>query len=116
MKRLLILLAAALVLLVQSCMDPEPSEISVIATLDGQPKTCLVKVFNSNHKQVQEVNTDTLGLVYVKQLAPGTYHLEFATTMGEPYPAKKTVEVGAGDSVQCKVELSEVPTDTSGGS
>jgi hypothetical protein len=116
MKRLLISLAAACVLLLQSCIDAEPGEISVIATLDGQPKTCIVKVFNSNHKQIQEANTDNIGLVYIKQLAPGTYYLEFASTLGEPYPAKAEVEVRAGDSVQAKVELNEVPVDTSGGS
>jgi hypothetical protein len=107
MKRLLIVLALALTVLAQSCMDPEPAEISVIAFENGNPRACMVNVFNANHKQVQQVNTDGQGLVYIKQLAPGTYHLEFATIMGEPYPAKATVDLKGGDSLPVRVELTE---------
>jgi hypothetical protein len=71
----------------------------------------MVNVFNSSHKQVQQVNTDQQGLVYVKQLPPGTYYLEFTTIMGDPYPAKATVELRAGDSQPVQVELTQAAPD-----
>ena len=92
-----------------SCMDPEPAEISVIATMDGQPQNARVQVFNSSGKQIQEVYLDR-GIQYIKQLLPGKYTLKFLDNQGNFYPAIREVNIDAGDSVPVEVDLN----DTSG--
>jgi hypothetical protein len=111
MKRLFLALSAALVLLAQGCMDAEPAEISVRATIGGQPTPCVVKLFNAKHVQIREDSTDMQGLLYIKPLAPGDYHLEFADRDGNAYPAKKAISLSAGASEIVDVELNEAPTE-----
>ena len=77
--------------------------------MNGQRRVCGVQVFNSKGIQIQEKHTDFQGLVFVKQLAPGTYTLKFIDNEGNYYPAEKTVNVREGDSVIVDVELTEAP-------
>jgi hypothetical protein len=91
------------------CFDPEPSEISIIATMNGERQGVTVQVFNSKGLQIQEVSTDWGGIGYISQLAPGTYTLKFVDKQGGYYPAERTVHLSPGESVPCEVELSEAP-------
>jgi len=100
---LVVLVAAGLL----GCFDPEPSEISIIATLNGERQGCTVQVFNSQGKQIQEESTDWHGIGYVKQLAPGTYTLKFIDNQRNPYPAVKTINLRPGEAKPGQVELSE---------
>jgi hypothetical protein len=92
-----------------SCFDPEPSEISIIATLNGERQGCAVQVFNAQGKQIQEESTDWHGIGYVKQLAPGTYTLKFIDNHRNQYPAEVTVTLKPGESKPVQVELSQGP-------
>lgn len=94
---------------VLGCFDPEPSEISIIATLNGERQGCTVQVFNSAGKQIQEESTDWHGIGYIKQLAPGTYTLKFIDNQRNLYPAQKVVSLKPGASMPVQVELSEGP-------
>lgn len=108
--------AVALVALVMvslaGCFDPEPSEISIIAKMNGRPQGVTVQVFNSKGLQLQEMSTDWNGIGYIKQLKPGTYTLKFLDTQGNPYPAEKVVTISPGESLPVPVELSEGPVGT----
>lgn len=105
----IIALMAFLVVGLLSCFDPEPSEISIIATLNGKRQGCTVQVFNSAGKQIQQESTDWNGIGYIKQVAPGSYTLKFIDNQGNPYPAVKTITLKPGDSAPVQVELSEEP-------
>jgi len=94
-----------------SCFDPEPSEISIIASLNGKRQGCTVQVFNSQGKQIQAESTDWHGIGYIKQLAPGTYTLKFVDNQGNEYPAVKVITLRPGDSAPVEVELSERPVE-----
>jgi hypothetical protein len=107
MIALMTLLALSMALC--GCIDPTPGEISVRAMLNGRQQGCVVQLFNSKGKQIQEVFTDQKGLVYIKDLPPGNYSLKFLDNEGNPYPAMKDIAVSEGDSVIVDVELSETP-------
>jgi hypothetical protein len=111
MSRVLTLLALALfaAATLTGCFDPEPSEISIIAKLNGERQGCNVQVFNASGKQIQQVSTDWGGIGYIKQLAPGTYTLKFVDNKGNPYPAEKEINLRPGESMPVEVELSEKP-------
>jgi hypothetical protein len=111
MRRILtaIALAAFVAVGLLSCFDPEPSEISIIAMLNGERQGCTVQVFNSAGKQIQQESTDWHGIGYIKQLAPGTYTLKFIDNQGNQYPAEKIVTLRPGESSPVEVELSEEP-------
>jgi|GEM_PF-2450951 len=95
---------------VVGCFDPEPSEVSIIATMNGEPQGVTVQVFNSKGLQIQEVSTDWNGIGYISQLAPGTYTLKFLDKSGGLYPAERTINLKPGESLPCVVELSEAPS------
>ena len=100
---------AALLMIATSCIDPEPGEISIRATKAGKPFGCAVQLFNAKGNQVQEQFTDTKGLLYIKELAPGDYTVKFIDNNLQPYPAVKQVTVDPGGSVILDVELTEEP-------
>lgn len=111
----MITLAAVLGLMVSltGCMDPEPGEISIIATKNGSPQGCSVLLFNSKGIQINHVAANNRGLVKITLLPPGTYSLKFQDNNDKKYPAERTVVVGGGESVIVRVELTEGPaTDT----
>ena len=56
----------AVALMIAACFDPEPAEISVIATKNGMRKGCVVQVFNAKGIQIAEDATDFNGIGYVK--------------------------------------------------
>jgi hypothetical protein len=114
MRRIITALALAAFVAVGllGCFDPEPSEISIIATLNGQRQGCTVQVFNEAGKQIQQESTDWGGIGYVKQLKPGKYTLKFIDNHGNSYPAVKVVTLRPGDSQPVEVELSEEPAGT----
>lgn len=116
MKRIALVLAAAFVLLAQSCMDAEPAEISVRASIGGQPTPCTVKLYNSKHVQIKQEATDTQGLVFLKALTPGDYYLSFVDYSGNPYPAERKVTLTGGASEIVDVDLNEAPAAPAGGS
>ena len=109
------LLLAGVLIALASCMDAEPGEISVRALLNGEKQGCTVLVFNSGGKQTMELPTDNQGLVYIKQLPPGTYTLKFKSNSNEMFPAEKAVRLTAGSSEIVDVELSEAPPVAPGG-
>lgn len=111
MKSLFAALTLVCVLAVSltGCFDPEPCEISVIATKNGEPQGVTVQVFNSKGKQIQEVSTDWNGVGYIKQLQPGTYTLKFLDKQGGYHPAEKIVTVDPGESLPVPIELTEAP-------
>lgn len=111
MKRTLIALGTALLLLAQSCMDADPAEISVRAMVGGQPTPCVVKLFNAKNVQIREDSTDMQGLLYIKPLQPGEYYLEFADRDGNAYPARKKVNLSGGASEIVDVDLNEAPAE-----
>jgi hypothetical protein len=111
MKRIALALCAGLMLLAQSCMDPEPAEISVRATIGGQPTPCVVMLYNAKDQQLREDSTDLQGLVYLKPLTPGDYILKFKDRDGTPYPAVKEVSLSSGASEIVNVDLNEAPTE-----
>lgn len=113
-----IVLLVGVMLALASCMDPEPGEISVRATLNGQRHSCVVKVFNKGGKQIDEKPTDNDGLLFLKQLVPGVYVLKFSDTNADSptmYPAEKMVKVVSGGSEIVDVELTEQPAAPAGG-
>lgn len=114
MRRVITALALAVFVTVGllGCFDPEPSEISIIATLNGERQGCTVQVFNEQGKQIQQESTDWGGIGYVKQLKPGTYTLKFIDNSGTYYPAERVVTLRPGDSQPVEVELSEAPAGT----
>jgi hypothetical protein len=111
MKKLLLPLLIMVALLAQSCMDPEPGEISVRCFKDGQPQGCVVQLFNADGKQIQEMDTDWNGLRYFKDLMPGTYSVKFIDQQGVNYPATKSVKLVAGASEVLTVELTSPTGD-----
>ena len=111
----MITIAAVFGLLVglNSCMDPEPGEISIIATKNGRPQTCTILVYNSNGVQINLLAANMKGLVYIKKLVPGIYSLKFRDNKNKMYPAEHTVSVVAGQTFVLRVKLNEGPvTDT----
>lgn len=103
------LLLVGVMIMLASCMDPEPGEISVRATENGEKQGCTVMVFSAAGKQTMELPTDNQGLLFIKQLPPGTYTLKFKSNSSEMYPAEKAVRVVSGGSEIVDVELTEVP-------
>lgn len=110
-----ITIAAVLGLLVGmiGCTDPEPGEISIIAKKNGRQQSCTILVYNSKNVQINMVAADMKGLVYIKKLVPGIYHLKFQDNKNQMYPAEKTVSVGARDTIVVRVELTEGPSEAS---
>lgn len=108
MTRILAYSLVLFALLLTSCMDPEPSEVSVIATMGGQPKQTGVQVYTMDGRQLQEVFTQgAAAQVYIRSLAPGNYRLRFIDHNHTSYPAVRDINVGAGDSVIVEVDLSD---------
>ena len=100
-------------LLYTSCFDPEPGEVSVRSTKNGRPQGCVVGVFNAKGNQISENATDTMGIGYIKDVAPGNYTLKFFDTKRKPYNIEMEVSVRPGESVVLDVELTEsnMPAD-----
>jgi hypothetical protein len=108
------LLLAFVLLVLASCMEEEPAEISVIAKLDGKGVPVNCQLFNSKGKQISEQSSDYNGITYFRQVPPGTYTIKFTDNQYNYYPAVKTVTVEAGASMPVKVELNEAPTAEEG--
>lgn len=112
-----IVLAFGVMALLGSCFDPEPGEISVIATKDGRRIGCGVQLFNAKDVQVDQAPTDMEGLVYLKNVVPGKYTLRFVDRDGTRYPAVITVTVSPGEQETVRVDLDktyDATGDTSG--
>lgn len=104
---LAIVLALGLMAGLSSCFDPEPGEISVIATKSGQRQGCGVQLFNSKGVQIDQAPTDMNGLVYLKGIVPGKYTLKFIGNDGHQYPAVINVTVDAGEQETVRVDLDQ---------
>ena len=94
---------------IASCADPEPSEISVITSFNGESRACTCLLFNAKNVQIAEVATDVNGVGYLKQLAPGKYILKFCDTQKTLYPAVVEVSVQGGESLPVKIDLEKAP-------
>lgn len=94
-------------LLLTGCGDAEPGEVSMNITHGGTARACLVQVFNSGGRQLQEESADQYGVVYIKNLAPGKYTFKFLGHDGQLYPAERSATVTAGGSEFMKVELTD---------
>jgi hypothetical protein len=98
-------LALACCLLLTGCFDPANGEIGMKITRGEEICNCLVMVFNADGKQIQEVATDQLCVVYIKRLIPGTYTFKFKGGEGNMYPAVRTVRIGEGASCYLPVDV-----------
>lgn len=115
MRLVLRLLAAgALGLLISGCLDDPYGEISVRAVERGRRRGCTVQVFNEEGRQIAEVPTDKVGLLFLKNMKPGTYTLKFKSNRGSMYPAVKQVRVVSDGSEIVDVELTEKPPPDTG--
>jgi hypothetical protein len=110
MSRILAATVMLCALLLTSCMDPEPAEISVIVKQGGQTQNCIVQLFNDAGKQLQEEATAN-GFVYLKNLVPGTYIIKFKDRNNNMYPAVRKVNLGAGDSTPVEVDLDDTSSN-----
>ena len=104
---LAVMLSGALV----SCFDPQPGEISVIATKSGQRASCGIKVFNAKGAQIDQVFTDMQGLVYIKGVKPGKYTLEFVDKDGNKYPPVLELTIDPGEQETVRVDLDKETVD-----
>jgi hypothetical protein len=104
---LAIVLAFSLMVLLCSCFDPPPGEVSIIATKSGQRKGCAVQLFNTKDVQVDQATTDMDGLVYLKNVIPGKYTLRFVDRDGNRYPAVIKITVDAGEQETVRVDLDQ---------
>jgi hypothetical protein len=105
-KLLKVTLPLALALLALSgCVDPTPGEVGMRTTFDGTPRACLVQVFNSKGKQLQQESADQFGVAYIKGLAPDTYTFKFMGTDNSMYKAVRTLKVTPGSSMHLDVDL-----------
>ena len=95
-------------MLLSSCFDPEPGEISVRCTNKGRRMGCAIQLYNANMQQIDLVPTDLNGIQFL-ELPPGKYTLKFQDPQGNQYPAEVTVDLGSGESAVLDVELSEPP-------
>jgi hypothetical protein len=100
------LLAALGLTLLGGCFDPSPGEIGLRTTVQGQPRSCTVMVFNAKGKQIQEEHADQYGVVYIKGLAPDTYTLKFKGA-DNVYAAVRTINVKPGGSAHLDVDLEQ---------
>ncbi len=103
------LLLVGVLIMLASCMDQEPGEISIRAVQNGEKQGCTVMIFTESGKQIDEKPTDNQGLVFVKNLPPAVYKLKFKSNNGEMFPAEKSVRVISGGSEIVDVELTEAP-------
>lgn len=103
------LLFLPLLALLSGCLDDPYGEISVRTTRRGKRQGCTVQVFNEAGKQVQEVPTDNVGLLFLKNMKPGTYTLKFISNKDKMYPAEKTVTVRSDGNEVVDVDLDEKP-------
>jgi len=98
-------LAVLIVTSLTSCFDPEPGELIARCFLNDRERSCVVMVYGSNGKQIQEVSTDSNGVGYIEALVPDTYTLKFKDISGNMYPAVATVKLVSGASLPVNIEL-----------
>ena len=93
--------------LLAGCFDPPLGEIGMKIIDGDQSHSCLVMVFNDQGRQIQEVPTDELGVLYIQRLVPGVYTFKFKGSDSHVYPAVRTVTIGPGASAYLQVDLNK---------